>query len=150
MTEPRTMTTEAMSRSFWSRACGGSRCAGRSAMGRAPSEREGRPRDRGDRGDGDARDEIGVHTMVELDDVLARRHVHRELADRVGADRRGAAVDGRVPSGVVCLSQDDLLAVPDVDLRSPAAETALLELVGAATPPMLATTMRASPTGATS
>jgi hypothetical protein len=57
-----------------------------------------------ERRDGDSRQEIGMHAMIELDDVPPRRDGHEELAGRVGADGHGMTIDHRVPSGVIGLA----------------------------------------------
>src|SRR5207248_1890572 len=64
--------------------------------------------------------------------VAARRDVDDDLADRVSARDRGPAVDGRVPPGVVGLSQDDLLAGLHLYDRAPRAESSRLEGGGGA------------------
>src|SRR4051812_11471803 len=102
-TMARTSATAPMSTSFLA-------ALGSRMRAQAPSDGDRDPENGGDERHAESCDEIGVHAVVELHDVTAGGDIDDELADRVWSHDRGAAVDRGVPTGVVGLTQDDLLA----------------------------------------
>ena len=66
----------------------------------SPSYRDDEPDDRGAERHGQARKEIRVYAVLDLDHVRTCRDIDLELADGIGAHIRRVPIDGRAPTGV--------------------------------------------------